>query len=186
MKKRRYLYDYLYGSKKKGDSVKVTYSSDEMIGLASKWTNDFINSAPKLVAASYDKDEIYMFCCWILLDYGKNYRYIDENSNLDKFFETIYQAVRNTGMYNQTDMEQFSFRVRQYYNEINGMLNCDYPRTKMFFPKTLFARFIQIDFDHYNHPLFGIDNNLIRFSEHLGRFWNKVNNELISKYPQKH
>lgn len=186
MKKRRYLYDYLYGSKKKSDSVKVTYSSDEMIGLASKWTNDFINSAPKLVAASYDKDEIYMFCCWILLDYGKNYRYIDENSNLDKFFETIYQAVRNTGMYNQTVMEQFSFRVRQYYNEINGMLNCDYPRTKMFFPKTLFARFVQIDFDHYNHPLFGIDNNLIRFSEHLGKFWNKVNYELISKYPQKH
>ena len=66
-----------------------------------------------------------------------------------------------------------------------GMLRCDYPRTKMFFPETLYVRFVHIDFEH-NHPdSFGIDENLIQFSKYLGDFWNKVNRELARKYPKR-
>lgn len=126
-----------------------------------------------------------MFCGWITLDYGKNYGYLSKNSNRNEFFETIFQAVRNTGQYNQSDMEQFMFRVCQYKSQMMGMLKCDYPHTKMFFPETLYARFVHIDFDYYHPDPFGIDDNLIRFSEYLGDFWNKVNRELMRKYPKR-
>ena len=160
-------------------------SSQTMIQLAIKWTEDFIQSAPKLRAATYDKDEIYMFCCWMVLDYGKNYGYLNKDSKLDDFFETVCQAVRNTGEYNQTDMEQFMFRVSQYKSQMMGMLKCDYPRTPIFFPETLYARFVNIDFDHYNPDPYGFDDNLIQFSEYLGDFWNKVNRELMHNNPKK-
>lgn len=176
------LFDFLFGSKSNSSS---RYSSEEMIQLASNWTTDFLQSAPKLRAATYDKDEIYMFCGWITLDYGKNYGYLSNNSDRNEFFETIFQAVRNTGKYNQTDMEQFMFRVSQYKSQMMGMLKCNYPRTKMFFPETLYARFVHIDFDHYHPDPFGIDDNLIQFSEYLGDFWNKVNRELMRKYPKR-
>ena len=179
------LLNFLAGILKKSNRATMTYSSNEMIQLASVWTNDFISSAPKLTAATYDKDEIYMYCCWILLDYGKNYGYIDETSHLDNFFETVCHAVRNTGQYNQTDIEQFMFRVQQYRTEMNGMLKCDYPRTKMFFPNTLYARFVHVDFSRYHSDPFGIDDNLIMFSEYLGDFWNNVNRELMRKYPKR-
>lgn len=171
----------LFGMKG-GDNM---LSSQTMIQLATKWTEDFIQSAPKLRAATYNKDEVYMFCCWIVLDYGKNYGYLNENSQCDEFFETVCQAVRNTGEYNQTDMEQFMFRVKQYKSQMMGMIKCDYPRTKMFFPETLYARFVHIDYDHYHPDPFGIDDNLIQFSEYLGFFWNKVNRVLINKFPKK-
>ena len=64
------LFDFLFGSKSNSYTL---YSSEEMIQLASKWTTDFLLSAPKLRGATYDKDEIYMFCGWIVLDYGNNY-----------------------------------------------------------------------------------------------------------------
>lgn len=176
------LFDFLFGSKSNSYTL---YSSEEMIQLASKWTTDFLLSAPKLRGATYDKDEIYMFCGWIVLDYGKNYGYLSKNSNRNEFFETIFLAVRNTGQYNQSDMEQFMFRVIQYKSQMMRMLNCDYPHTKMFFPKTLYARFVHIDFDHYHPDSFGIDDNLIQFSGYLGNFWNKVNCELMRKYPKR-
>lgn len=176
------LFDFLFGSKSNSDTL---YSSEEMILLVSKLTTDFLQSAPKLRAARYDKDEIYMFCGWLTLDYGKNYGYLSKNSDRNEFFETIFQAVRNTGQYNQSDMEQFMFRVSQYKSQMMGMLKCDYPRTKMFFLETLYARFVHIDFDHYHPDPFGIDDNLIQFSEYLGNFWNKVNRELMRKYPKK-
>ena len=176
------LFDFLFGSKSNSYTL---YSSEEMIQLASKWTTDFLLSAPKLRGATYDKDEIYMFCGWIVLDYGKNYGYLSKNSNRNEFFETIFQAVRNTGQYNQSDMEQFMFRVSQYKSQMTGMLKCDYPHTKMFFPETLYARFVHIDFDHYHPDPFGIDDNLIQFSGYLGNFWNKVNCELMRKYPKR-
>lgn len=159
--------------------------SETMIRLATKWTEEFIQSAPKLRAATYNKNEIYLFCCWIVLDYGKNYGYLNENSKLDVFFEKVSQAVRNTGKYSQTEMEQFMFRVRQYKSQMMGMLKCDYPRTKIFFPETLYARFVNVDFEHYHPDPFGIDDNIIRFSEYLGGFWNKVNRELINKFPKR-
>lgn len=177
------LFDFLFGSKK--NDTNITFSSEEMIQTASRWTNNFINSAPKLTAATYDKDEIYMFCGWILLDYGKNYGYLSKDSERNGFFETLFQAIHNTGQYDQTDMDQFMFRVSQYKSQMTGMLKCDYPRTKMFFPETLYARFVRIDFDHYYPDPFGIDNNLIKFSEYLGDFWNRVNRELMQKYPKR-
>lgn len=65
------------------------------------------------------------------------------------------------------------------------MLKCDYPRTKIFFPETLYARFVKIDFKHYT-PVFGeFDNSLIQFSEFLASFWNKINSELMKRYPTK-
>lgn len=176
------FFDFLFGSKSNSSTL---YSSEEMIQLASKWTTDFLQSAPKLQGATYDKNEIYMFCGWITLDYGKNYGYLSINSSRNVFFETIFQAVRNTGQYNQSDMEQFMFRVSQYKSQMMGMLNCDYPRTKVFFPKTLYARFVHINLDYYHPDHFGIDDNLIQFSKYLGDFWNKVNSELMSKYPKK-
>lgn len=175
-------FNLLFGSKNDNES---SYSSEVMIQLATKWTEDFLCSAPKLQSATYDKDEIYMYCCWIALDYGKNYGYLNISSKLDDFYETVCQAVRNTGEYNQTNMEQFTSRVSQYKSQMMGMLKCDYPRTKMFFPETLYARFVNIDFDNYRPDPFGIDDNLIRFSEYLGGFWNKVNRELMNKFPKR-
>ena len=159
--------------------------SDEMIKNASYWTSYFLQKAPQLDNGTYQKDEIYMFCCWILLDYGMHYGYLNKNSNIDYFYSTIYQAVRNTGKYNQLDSEQFKFRVGQYKWQIKEMLKCDYPRTKIFFPETLYARFVKIDFKHYT-PVFGeFDNSLIQFSEFLASFWNKINSELMKRYPTK-
>ncbi|GAA6349442.1 hypothetical protein K0G20_15570 [Bacteroides fragilis] len=161
------------------------YSSEEMIQNASDWTSYFLQAAPQLDNGTYQKDEIYMFCCWILLDYGVNHGYLDKHSNRDCFYSTIYQAVRNTGKYNQSDSEQFMFRVDQYKWQIKEMLNCDYPRTKMFFPETLYARFVKIDFKHYTPTFGGIDDSLIQFSEFLASFWNKINSELMERYPTK-
>lgn len=159
--------------------------SDEMIKNASYWTSYFLQKAPQLDNGTYQKDEIYIFCCWILLDYGMHYGYLNKNSNIDYFYSTIYQAVRNTGKYNQSDSEQFKFRVGQYKWQIKEMLKCDYPRTKIFFPETLYARFVKIDFKHYT-PVFGeFDNSLIQFSEFLASFWNKINSELMKRYPTK-
>ena len=84
-----------------------TYSSEEMIQIASDWMDYFLQTAPQLDSGTYKKDEIYMFCCWVLLDYGANYGYLSRDSNRDSFYSTIFQAVRNTGTYNQSDMEQF-------------------------------------------------------------------------------
>ena len=161
------------------------YSSEEMIQNASDWTNYFLQTAPQLDNGVYQKDEIYMFCCWILLDYGVNHGYLDKHSNRDSFYSTIYQAARNTGKYNQSNSEQFMFRVDQYKWQIKEMLKCDYPRTKIFFPETLYARFVKIDFKHYT-PTFGeIDDSLILFSEFLASFWNQINSELMKRYPTK-
>lgn len=140
------------------------YSSEEMIQNASDWTNYFLQTAPQLDNGTYQKDEIYMFCCWILLDYGVNHGYLDKHSNRDCFYSTIYQAVRNTGKYNQSDSEQFMFRVDQY---------------------NLYARFVEIDFKHYTPTLGGIDDSLIQFSEFLASFWNKINSKLMKRYPTK-
>ena len=126
-----------------------------------------------------------MFCCWILLDYGKNYGYLSADTERNEFYDSIFQAVHNTGKYNQTDMEQFMFRVSQYKSQIMGMLKCDYPRTKMFFPNTLYARFVNVDFEHYHSDPLGVDDNLIKFTDYLGRFWNKVNRELMNNYPKR-
>ena len=77
------------------------------------------------------------------------------------------------------------FRVDQYKWQIKEMLECDYPRTKIFFPETLYARFVKIDFKHYT-PTFGeIDDSLILFSEFLASFWNQINSELMKRYPTK-
>ena len=154
-----------------------------MILTANEWTYGFLQSAPKLIAATYDIHEIYIFCSWILLDYGKNYGYLDKNADRNEFFNTIFQAIHKTGEYNQTDMEQFMFRVEQYKSQITGMLKCDYPRTKMFFPETLYARFVHIDYDHYHPDPLRFDDNLIKFTKYIGEFWNKVNQELMRKYP---
>ena len=78
------------------------------------------------------------------------------------------------------------FRIGQYKWQIAEMLKCDYPRTKIFFPRTLYARFVEIDFEHYTPPLdWEIDDSLIQFSEFLGTFWNKINSEIMEKYPDK-
>lgn len=177
------LFDILFNSRK--EKSNTTFSSNEMILIANDWTSDFLQYAPKLLAASYDRDEIYMFCSWILLDYGRNYGYLNKDADRNKFFDTIFQAVRNTGEYNQTDMEQFMFRVSQYKSQIMNMLKSDYPRTKMFFPETLYSRFVHIDYDHYHPDPIGFDDNLIIFTEYIGEFWNKVNRELMRKYPSK-
>lgn len=174
------FFNSLFGTKG-GDYM---FSSQTMIQYATKWTEDFIRLAPRLRAATYNKDEVYMFCCWIVLDYGKNYGYLNENSQYEPFFETVCQTVRNTGEYNQTDMEQFMFRVKQYKSQMMGMIKCDYPRTKMFFPEILYARFVRVD-DHYHTNPIGSNDNLIQFSEYLGDFWNKVNRELMKKYPKR-
>lgn len=173
----------LFGTKG-GDDM---FSSHTMIQLATKWTEEFIKSAPRLSAATYNKDEVYLFCCWIVFDYGKNFGYLNKNSQREVFFETIFQAVRNTGEYDQTDMEQFIFRVKQYQSQMMGMIKCDYPRTPMFFPEILYARFVNVDWDHYQPNPLGIeiDDDLIHFTDYLGVFWNKVNRELRQKYPQK-
>ena len=167
------------------NKIQSYYSSEEMIRTTSRWTDEFLKSAPKLTAITYDRNEVYMFCGWIILEYGYKYGYFIHQTEKDKFLETIFQAVRNTGKYDQTDMEQFLFRVEQYKSQIMGMLKCDYPRTKMFFPRTLYARFVHIDFNHYHSSPFGDEDNLITFTEYLGKFWNMVNRELMQKYPPK-
>lgn len=57
------------------------YSSEVMIKIAKEWTDDFLSEAPQFEKA-YNRDEVYIFCCWILLDYGKNYGYLNKNSNI--------------------------------------------------------------------------------------------------------
>ena len=52
-----------------------------MVQLATKWTDVFLRSAPNLQSATYDRDEIYMYCCWITLDYGMNYGYLSKKQN---------------------------------------------------------------------------------------------------------
>ena len=154
----------------------------EMIRLATVFANSFIDSAPRLLNAIYNRDEVFLFCSWVLLDYGKSYGYLDNNSELTDFYDSISKAVRRTGKYNQTDIEQFLFRVSQYKEQISGILQCDYPRTKMFFPKVLFSRFVDVDFDKY---VFNVEQNLMAFSEYFPEFWNIVNRKLLIKYPKE-
>ena len=154
----------------------------EMISLATDFANSFIDSAPRLLNAIYNRDEVFLFCCWVLLDYGKSYGYLNNNSELTDFYDSISKAVRRTGKYNQTDIEQFLFRTSQYKEQISGMLQCDYPRTKMFFPKVLFSRFVDVDFDKY---VFNEEQNILNFSKYFSEFWNMVNRKLLIKYPQK-
>lgn len=116
------------------------FNDTQMVELAEDWTNRFIANAPKIEGATYNQDEIYMFICWIILSYGLGKGYINENTKIDDFMESIYQAVRNTGKYSQSEEEQFEFRMGQYKWQIGEMMKCDYPRTKMFFPSTLYAR----------------------------------------------
>lgn len=54
------LFDLLFGLKGNNSTL---YSSENMIQLVSKWATDFLQSAPKLQAATYDKDDIYIFRC---------------------------------------------------------------------------------------------------------------------------
>ncbi len=154
----------------------------EMISLATDFANSFIDSAPRLLNAIYNRDEVFLFCCWVLLDYGKSYGYLNNNSELTDFYDSISKAVRRTGKYNQTDIEQFLFRTSQYKEQISGMLQCDYPKTKMFFPKVLFSRFVDVDFDKY---VFNEEQNILNFSKYFSEFWNMVNRKLLIKYPQK-
>ncbi len=161
------------------------FSSSMMIEIATEWSKVFVKDAPTLFAITYNYDEIYMFCCWILLDYGKNYGYLNKNSDINRFFETIFQAVKNTGEYDQSDMDQFMFRVSQYESEIGGMLKCDYPRTPMFFPEILFARFTEVDFTKKRYDSFQDMDDLICFSDYFGSFWNKVNRDLMERFPKR-
>lgn len=159
------------------------YSSDAMISIANEWVEWFISGAPSLVKRTYNKDEIYMFCAWILIDWSRNANYLTNDSNINSFFETIFQAVRNTGTYQQSDMEQFQFRVSQYKWQVQGMLECDYPRTPMFLPETLFARLTNIDFDNFP-PSEIDDDNLFKFTDYIGSFWNKVNRDIMKRFPR--
>lgn len=160
------------------------YSAQEMTTIANEWANDFMSTAPMLNKRTYNKDEIYMFCAWVVLDWGKNAGYLNKDSDRNDFFETVFKAVRNTSTYQQTDMEQFMFRVGQYKWQIGEMLKCDYPRTPMFFPETLFARFTNVDYN--NFPSEEIDDeNLMVFTEYLGDFWNKINRNIMKRFPRK-
>ena len=90
------LFDFLFGSKSNSGTL---YSSEEMIQLTSKWKTDFLQSAPKLRGATYDKEEIYLFCGWITLDYGKSYGYLSKNlteTNSLKRFSKLFAIRGNT------------------------------------------------------------------------------------------
>lgn len=150
-------------------------NSGKMILKALEWTEMFINEAPEFSYVEYNKNEIYMFCCWILLDHSN---WGGRRLN-NKFYESIFQAVRNTGKYNQSDWEQFKFRVDQYKFEIRGLLDCDYPNTPMYFTEVLKARFTNV-LDYGKAHRFFDDGDMI-FTDYIGKFWNKVNRELIDK-----
>lgn len=164
--------------------VVQSFNSEMMIETAIKWTVDFMTTAPKLSRATYNQDEVYMFCAWVVLDYGMSFGYLDEKASVEGFFLSIFKAVRNTGKYQQSEMEQFTFRVGQYRSEMTDFLKCDYPKTKMFFPETLFARFTNIA--HENFPSSReMEVNLFEFTDFFGEFWNKINRELMAKFPRK-
>lgn len=65
-----------------------------------------------------------------------------------------------------------------------GILKCDYPRTKMFFPNVLLARLTILEFDECPNEYLD-EKNLIDFSQYLVTFWNEVNQYLIYRYPIK-
>lgn len=168
------------------------YSSEVMIKIAKEWTDDFLSEAPQFEKA-YNRDEVYIFCCWILLDYGKNYGYLNKNSNRNAFFDTIFQSVRNAGNCNKTEFDQFMYRVEQYQKDVKGMLQCDYPKTPMFFTERLFSLFtdscysdihlFEEDFDIFdNEKEF---HNLILFTDFIGSFWNKVNKDIMNRFPKR-
>ena len=168
------------------------YSSEIMIQIANEWTEDFIQTAPKFERA-YIRDEVYMFCCWILLDYGKNYGYLNKNSNINAFFDTIFQSVKNVGNYSQTEFDHFMYRVEQYQKDVKGMLQCDYPKTPMFFTEGLFSLFtdscysdihlFEEDFDIFDDEK--EFHNLILFTDFIGSFWNKVNKDIMNRFPKR-
>lgn len=164
--------------------VVQSFNSEMMIETAIKWTVDFMTTAPKLSRATYNQDEVYMFCAWVVLDYGMSFGYLDEKASVEGFFLSIFKAVRNTGKYQQSEMEQFTFRVGQYRSEMTDFLKCDYPKTKMFFPETLFARFTNIAHDNFPSSR-EMEVNLFEFTDFFGKFWNKINRELMAKFPRK-
>ena len=62
--------------------VVQSFNSEMMIETAVKWTVDFMTTAPKLSRATYNQDEVYMFCAWVVLDYGMSFGYLDEKASV--------------------------------------------------------------------------------------------------------
>lgn len=54
----------------------------------------------------------------------------------------------------------------------------------MFFPETLFARFTNIAHDNFPSSR-EMEVNLFEFTDFFGEFWNKINRELMAKFPRK-
>lgn len=170
------------------NKVGTYFSSDMMIQFAFTLTEHFIEEAPILVESTYNKDEIHLFCCWILFDYGVNYGYINKDTNLDDFFNTIFYLTSRTdnkSWFDLSDVTGFTNRMKKYQSEIKGMQNSKYSKTKTFFPHTLYALFvIHINWTNYHFLLFS-ENNLIKFTEYLRGFLAKVNIVLMAEFPRR-
>ena len=167
------------------------YSSEKMTTIANELTEDFIASAPKL-ERTYNRDEIYLFCCWILLDFGQNYGYLNKNSNINDFFDTIFRSIRNVEKKRPDELTQFTYRVKQYKKDMEGMFQCDYPNTPMFFPKRLFSMFTGAnysvgynfveDYDPFEDETEFI--GLAKFTDFINLFWNKTIKKLMNTFPK--
>ena len=85
------------------------------------------------------------------------------------------------------------YRVEQYQKDVKGMLQCDYPKTPMVFTEGLFSLFtdscysdihlFEEDFDIFDDEK--EFHNLILFTDFIGSFWNKVNKDIMNRFPKR-
>lgn len=69
------LFDFFFKFRHKG------LEADELITNAETLTKRFMNSAPVLKQRMFIRDEVYLFCCWIVLDYTTNYGYLKKDKH---------------------------------------------------------------------------------------------------------
>ena len=84
------LFSFLFGSKNKEE---IAYSSEVMVQLAKKWTEDFYFQLPNYNLQRMIRMKFSCIVVGLPLDYGKNYGYLNKNSKLDYFFEKYVKPL---------------------------------------------------------------------------------------------
>lgn len=167
---------------------KKMISTKEMISIVDKWTDIYMNQ----YTTQKNKDienEIYLFNSWIVWDFCLNNNLMkNSREHGDEYIANIQYFINQTKNISPEEiLFLYQNRYKIYKNDISGLLNSNYPKTKQFIPFSLYCAIYKNQYSHYPSENINMYDNLIsddlhEFTGRLIKYWNKVNSELITKH----
>lgn len=157
-----------------------------MMERAEKWTKEYFSTSfrtsdPFIL---WTKQEVFLFNAWAAWNYC-----LERDLIANKTQETATEFIASVAVHSERDkdldlirfFELFQSRFAIYKKDIRGMLNSNYPKTKMYFPVQIYCAFyhnqyhidVLDDIDPYD-----IIDEMDDFMPHFIKHWNSINKDM--------